>query len=169
MSDYISRESALKAIFDSANSTLEFEDPADSSTMIYLIATSNAREAVKGIPAADVVPRDWHDRCMEIEIQNRIAADVRPVVLCRDCRYSEKGDKDFLYCNTWDAWNVPTDGFCSFGERDKTESNAPRLKRPDPCSDCRWSPPSSFGGKPCLHCVTDDPLMNCYQKREVSE
>ena len=80
MSDYISRESALKAIFDSANSTLEFEDPADSSTMIYLIATSNAREAVKGIPAADVVPRDWHDRCMEIEIQNRIAADVRPVM-----------------------------------------------------------------------------------------
>lgn len=54
--DYISREAALKGIFDSANSFLEDEDPAKASTMIYLIATSNAREAVKDIPAADVRP-----------------------------------------------------------------------------------------------------------------
>ena len=99
-------------------------------------------------------------------IEEAPAADVRPVVLCRDCRYSEKGDKDFLYCNTWDAWNVPTDGFCSFGERDKTESNAPRLKRPDPCADCRWSPPSSGDGKPCCACDPDDPLMNCYERSD---
>jgi len=54
--DYISREAALKAIFDSANSFLEDEDPAKASTMIYLIATSNARDAVKAVPAADVRP-----------------------------------------------------------------------------------------------------------------
>lgn len=62
MDDYISREAALKAIFDSANSFLEDEDPAKASTMIYLIATSNAREAVKGIPNADVrpvIPAQW--------------------------------------------------------------------------------------------------------------
>lgn len=56
MSDYISREAALKAICDSANSILVNEDPAEASTMIYLIATSNAREAAKGIAAADVRP-----------------------------------------------------------------------------------------------------------------
>ena len=35
-----------------------------------------------------------------------------------------------------------------------------------PCADCRWSPPSSLDGKPCCACDPDDPLMNCYEKRE---
>ena len=65
MSDYISRETALKAIFDSANRILEPEDPANESTIIYLIATSNARDAVKDVPAADVRPverGEWVDK-----------------------------------------------------------------------------------------------------------
>ena len=44
-----------------------------------------------------------------------------------------------------------------------------RHKFRDSCVDCRWSPPSSFDGKPCSHCDTDDPLLNCYQRREVEE
>ena len=35
-----------------------------------------------------------------------------------------------------------------------------------PCADCRWSPPSSCDGKPCCACDPDDPLLNCYARRE---
>ena len=42
-------------------------------------------------------------------------------------------------------------------------------KKVDPCADCRWSPPSSGDGKPCCACDPDDPLMNCYERMEVSE
>lgn len=40
-------------------------------------------QKVKELPAADVVPMDFHERCLQIEIQKRMAlekADVRPVV-----------------------------------------------------------------------------------------
>lgn len=39
----------------------------------------------------------------------------------------------------------------------------------DPCATCIWSPPSVFGGKPCFHCDTNDPLLNCYRRREEAD
>ena len=45
------------------------------------------------------------------------AADVRPVVLCRDCRHSRLLHDGFLYCTTFEAWNIQKDFFCAFGER----------------------------------------------------
>ena len=66
--DYISREAAYKNMFNIPN--------PNGAGEIEVVSVDD----LEAIPAADVVPRDWHDRCMEIEIQNRIAADVRPVV-----------------------------------------------------------------------------------------
>ena len=34
------------------------------------------------------------------------------------------------------------------------------------CETCINYPPSACDGKPCCVCDPDDPLMNCYQKRE---
>lgn len=34
------------------------------------------------------------------------------------------------------------------------------------CESCAHYPPSSFSGKPCWMCDTNDPLLNCYEKRE---
>lgn len=33
------------------------------------------------------------------------------------------------------------------------------------CESCVHYPPSSFGGKPCWMCNTNDPLLNRYEKR----
>ena len=40
------------------------------------------------------------------------AADVRPVVLCRDCKYSDR----YCHCSRVDWWTNETD-FCSRGKR----------------------------------------------------
>lgn len=98
MNDYISRESALKAIFDSANRILANERPENDLTIQYLIASSNAIDAVESIPAAD----------------------VEPVVYCRDCKHYD--DSSWWKC---EFMLVPAslseDDFCSFGERREAE------------------------------------------------
>lgn len=37
------------------------------------------------------------------------------------------------------------------------------------CESCVFYPPSSFSGKPCPHCDTSNPYMNCYSKREINK
>ena len=37
------------------------------------------------------------------------------------------------------------------------------------CESCIYYPPSSFDGKPCGYCNPDEPLLNCYSKREGEE
>lgn len=37
---------------------------------------------------------------------------------------------------------------------------------PDLCDTCVHYPPSSFGGKPCSMCNPNDPVLDCYQRRE---
>lgn len=47
------------------------------------------------------------------------AADVAPVVRCRDCKYGEIDDPDFPnqhYCRAGYGWN-DADFYCSYGER----------------------------------------------------
>lgn len=34
------------------------------------------------------------------------------------------------------------------------------------CESCVYYPPSSCDGKPCSVCDPDDPLLNCYEKKE---
>lgn len=57
-------------------------------------------------------------------IENFPAADVAPVVLCKDCKwYSELvcGEGELLgsqgWCNEVMARPMPSNGFCSYGER----------------------------------------------------
>lgn len=53
------------------------------------------------------------------EIRALPAADVRPVVLCADCKYFTCGANDaesWAYCKFW-HYDVDPTGFCSYGER----------------------------------------------------
>ena len=99
MTDYISRESVLQ-ILSGKN------------------AAWDAYQKVQSLPAADVVPMDFHERCLQIEIQKRMAlekADVRPVVLCRDCQYFEN---DCGWCEYFDI-GMNVNDFCSQGKREE--------------------------------------------------
>lgn len=54
------------------------------------------------------------------ELEDLPAADVRPVVLCKDCVYSDKWYADRLICYLWnehDGNSVFEDGFCNYGEK----------------------------------------------------
>ena len=37
------------------------------------------------------------------------------------------------------------------------------------CESCVHYPPSSCDGKPCCACDPDDPMLNCYQKKESTD
>lgn len=39
------------------------------------------------------------------------AADVVPVVRCKDCRHIHIG-KDVYYCRYWERWGITPNGFC---------------------------------------------------------
>ena len=49
------------------------------------------------------------------------AADVRPVVMCKDCKWTKTdGMEDpAIYCEKWDRWEMPPDGFCWLGKKRK--------------------------------------------------
>ena len=34
------------------------------------------------------------------------------------------------------------------------------------CESCIYYPPSSCDGKPCCMCDPDDPMLNCYERKE---
>lgn len=62
MTDYISRKAAIK----------EFE--TSGSIFVYGVKQCEAIiSRLEAIPAADVVPMDFHERCLQIEIQKRMA------------------------------------------------------------------------------------------------
>lgn len=96
MDDYISRRATLDALGVTKNATKYGGDHSGYDTrMLYEI-----HDALTGIPAADVVP----------------------VVRCRDCRKRRKDG----YCTKFiqnisgiaSAWYMPQDDdFCSYGER----------------------------------------------------
>lgn len=65
-----------------------------------------------------------HRYIKEIDLKDIPAADVVEVVRCRDCKwYSELacGERELLgsqgWCNEVMARPMPSNGFCSFGER----------------------------------------------------
>ena len=37
------------------------------------------------------------------------------------------------------------------------------------CESCVHYPPSSCDGKPCCMCDPDDPMLNCYQRKEGAD
>ena len=53
-------------------------------------------------------------------LQSIPAADVRSVVMCKDCVHSDKWYKDRLICYLWnehDGNSVFEDGFCNYGKK----------------------------------------------------
>lgn len=60
------------------------------------------------------------DKCLETELMKIPAADVAPVVRCKDCTYTTLyEDSDGVYCtNICGLYTrVMDDDFCSYGER----------------------------------------------------
>lgn len=67
-------------------------------------------------PTADVVPMDFHDRCMEIEIQKRM--NMVEVVRCKDCEHGQSYNMfGSRYCLKHNDVAVRDNDFCSYGER----------------------------------------------------
>ena len=96
MTDYISREAAVEAI----------------------------RNLYPGVPFTKLLMQRWHEEnrnSMQCEsaIERLPAADVRPVVLCKDCKWTKTdGMEDpAIYCMQWERWETPPDGFCWLGEK----------------------------------------------------
>jgi len=52
-------------------------------------------------------------------IESIPAADVRLVVLCQNCKWTKTdGMEDpAIYCEKWDRWEMPPDGFCWLGKK----------------------------------------------------
>lgn len=63
----------------------------------------------------------WNDACDYIreKLENEPAADVVPVVRCKDCKHMEfQGECEGRYCKVWGFFNsAGDDGFCNYGER----------------------------------------------------
>lgn len=79
------------------------------------------REAARNIftpPLRDPESLDFWE-WLQSEIDAIHAADVRPVVLCRDCKYCRRVDEFEYWCDGFcsPARLVRTDDFCSHGKR----------------------------------------------------
>ena len=130
MAEYIEREALLEridGIWDCADLVFEPNDyccRVDDCGSCKWAETKNAiRKIIANFPAADVVPMDFHERCLQIEIQKRTAlekADVREVVYCKDCRHRDPEDHK-CDCGGTERQGCPfkvaDDYFCAYGER----------------------------------------------------
>ena len=92
--DYISRQAAIAVIYGQHIGGKE--------------ACENARPNTYGADLREIVA----------DIEDIPPADVRPVVLCDDCRYANRTDLFELWCNGFchPARLVRPDDFCSHGE-----------------------------------------------------
>lgn len=77
-------------------------------------------EYIKREAVIDLITRRYENPeiCTQ-EINSIPAADVVPVVRCKDCKHSrETADGRGLFCSVWGrGWHwVQPDGFCSYGK-----------------------------------------------------
>ena len=76
-----------------------------------------SREAVNALIKAECSPKvaAYLNDC----VATIPAADVRPVVLCKDCKWTKTDGMEgpAIYCMQWDRWETPPDGFCWLGEK----------------------------------------------------
>lgn len=87
------------------------------------------------IDRCKLIEEGWHlqktvfrDDSVHIERASLLdipTADVRPVVLCKDCKWTKTdGMEDpAIYCEKWDRWEMPPDGFCWLGKKRKETNN----------------------------------------------
>ena len=45
------------------------------------------------------------------------AVDAVEVCRCGQCKFTETDCVDAIYCQRWDRWEMPSDGYCSWGQR----------------------------------------------------
>lgn len=93
MAEYIEREAALQFVFDACAECMDAYEEFDG---IYEDCNQCMFEGVK------------------LKLRDLPAADVRPVVLCRDCRSYNKPRLGF--CETH-LVRMHRDDYCSYGEK----------------------------------------------------
>ena len=74
--------------------------------------------AIEAPPTADVVPMDFYDRCMEIEIQKRM--NMVKVVRCKDCKHIKEEHFNIMpdgFSCELSGLMVEPEHYCSYGER----------------------------------------------------
>lgn len=55
-------------------------------------------------------------------IDDMPAADVQPVVRCKDCKYAQNPNDTMVYCTYFECGTMSQDDFCSQGDR-RTEND----------------------------------------------
>jgi hypothetical protein len=104
MAEYIEREALLEEINEKIFD-IDFNSPYQDEVGIMVSGMARIRDSVEGAPAADVAP----------------------VVRCKDCIHYEMRSKESGYCYFWDHEQgmepnrVVYDDFCSYGERNGGE------------------------------------------------
>lgn len=63
-----------------------------------------------------------------------------------------------------DSISTEEDLFPELTDEEKAQNK--EIAKNYPCFTCIWSPPSASDGKPCCACDPDDPMLNCYERRE---
>ena len=72
-------------------------------------------------PTVDAVPTDFHDKCMQIEIEKRFG--MEEVVRCKDCTSYQEGFRGDHWCTKHSSaysimqWGIEEDDYCSWAER----------------------------------------------------
>ena len=103
---------------DKLKSEFDFEH-IDMNKTAACVHHKNILEIINQQPTADVVPMDYHERCLSVEIQKRM--NMVEVVRCKDCIHNHikswnHGKRDNPRCRFTDI--VRSNLFyCGFGER----------------------------------------------------
>ena len=98
------------------------------------IKRSDALKAILGVSIYDTIEElegartiaenTWADGLYDayIIIEEEVdAADVVPVVRCKDCRHTKTDGIDAIYCQKWDKWEMPPNAYCYLGEKRKAK------------------------------------------------
>lgn len=64
------------------------------------------------------VAKHWDGHREENVTRLMSLPDVRPVVLCRDCKWTKTDEMEdpAIYCEKWERWEMPPDAFCYLGK-----------------------------------------------------
>lgn len=77
MARYIDADSALSKLSEYLSNLESDKAMLNSDRMALTIAVKECIEILENMPTADAVPSDYHDRCMEQEINRRFAAEAK--------------------------------------------------------------------------------------------
>ena len=81
--------------------------------------------AIAKLTALEVTDRNATMTSAKRSLADMPAADVAPVVRCKDCKQGEVDDPDFpdqYYCHAGCGWNNG-DFYCAYGEREEGADN----------------------------------------------